>query len=174
MSIGISPLLEKRQTIGSAERTLRLVMQALNKGDLRLAVSRGITAIIQAASASVGAKKSTVKRAGKVIQEVRNIIQGAVLTKISQSVGLARGAMIFTSNVKGKKEKGIFIAASNPRVLSLFLHDKGIPFSDMQVSEDPPGIFINARSAKKARKFIQSAIKLIPEATRKALMRMSS
>ena len=81
MSVSISQLLGKRQKIVDAEHTLKITLDAAKEGNLRLAVSRGITAIIQAAAAAVGAAPPIVRRAEAIIQTVRNIIQGAVIKK---------------------------------------------------------------------------------------------
>jgi superfamily I DNA and RNA helicase len=86
MNIGITDLIGRKASISQAERTLKMAVSAAEKGDFRLASSRAITAIIQAASASVGASGSTIKRADFVVKSAREVIQGIVLSKIAMGV----------------------------------------------------------------------------------------
>lgn len=80
VTLGISPLLVERQTIAGARRTLRMALSAARKGDERLAVSRGITAAVQAAVA--GTRSRGVRNdADLVIQAVRELVQGIVLKR---------------------------------------------------------------------------------------------
>jgi len=74
-------LLGRRHSIVDAEHTYRIAAQAYGQGNLRLAVSRGITAVIQASIASMGAPEEVKERADRVIQGVRQIIHGAVLER---------------------------------------------------------------------------------------------
>jgi len=76
-------LLGKKHSITDAEHTLRMVMQSYKEGDYRLTISRGITAIIQASfAASINPDvPEIVERADKVIQSVRKIIQGIIISR---------------------------------------------------------------------------------------------
>ena len=84
MSLELSPLLVEVQTVGDAHRTLTLAFSAARKGDMRLAVSRAVTAIVQA---SVAAKcgqagASVLQTADGIIQKARDLVHGIVLEKL--------------------------------------------------------------------------------------------
>lgn len=83
----MSDLLGKKHSIVEAEHTLRIATGAYKRGDMRLAVSRGITAIIQASIASLNAPEEIVERSEHVVQGVRRIIQGAVLSRALSGLG---------------------------------------------------------------------------------------
>ncbi len=83
---GASALLGRKHSIVAAEKTLKGVHQAVDRGDLRLAVSRAITAIVQATSAAMSGPREVVERANRVIQEVRQVIHGAVIRRMSKTV----------------------------------------------------------------------------------------
>lgn len=74
-------LLSKTPSLEEAAHTLSIAVSAWKQGDRRLAVSRGITAAVQAGMASrrTGASEAHVERAEKIIQGVRNLIQGIVV-----------------------------------------------------------------------------------------------
>ena len=75
----VSPLVGKRASIVDAEHTLKLALSAAHHEDRRLAVSRAITAAVQAATASIGKPQEVVERAERVIQAVRQLVQGIVI-----------------------------------------------------------------------------------------------
>lgn len=75
----VSDLLGKRHSIARAEQTLKTMKSAAEAGNLRLAVSRGITTIIQATAAAYKAPAPIIRRAEAIVQETRNIIQGAII-----------------------------------------------------------------------------------------------
>lgn len=71
----------RKHSIVTAEHTLRIAVSALRRGDLRLAVSRGITAVIQASTAALGAPQEIKERADRVVQATRKLIQGVVVRR---------------------------------------------------------------------------------------------
>jgi hypothetical protein len=77
-------LLGRRHSVADAEHTLKTAVSALKRGDRRLASSRAVTAIIQAAIASMGAPDATVDRAEAVAFEGRRIIQSLVLSRAAR------------------------------------------------------------------------------------------
>lgn len=81
MSVSISDLLGKKHSINRAEMTFRSMKAAADEGNLRLAVSRGITAIIQATAAAYRAPAPIIRKAEALIQATREIIHGAVLRR---------------------------------------------------------------------------------------------
>jgi hypothetical protein len=81
VSASFSDLLGKSHSIARAELTLRSVKSAAKEGNIRLAVSRGITAIIHATAAAYKAPAPIVRKAEAIVQEVRDVIQGAVIKK---------------------------------------------------------------------------------------------
>ena len=83
MSISISELLGKKHPIGAAERTFVLVKAAVEEGNLRLAVSRGITVVIMATAAAMRAPAVIVRRAEELIQATRDIVHGAVIKRVA-------------------------------------------------------------------------------------------
>lgn len=86
MSLGLSPLLSKLQTLAMAKRTLKLAQRAAVKGDLRLGISRAITAVIQASIAAVKSSNKPIKiAADNVIQDARTLIMGIVVTRAEVS-----------------------------------------------------------------------------------------
>jgi hypothetical protein len=97
LSARISPavrdsLLGRRSPIVEAERTLKLALSALRRGDRRLAASRAITAIIQASTASVGATSDTLKRAWRVVFSARRLIHSIVIERAAR-LGLIYGGI---------------------------------------------------------------------------------
>lgn len=74
-------LLGQKHSIVDAEHTLQMTLRAFREGDLRLTVSRGITAVIQASIASVGALLEVKERADQVIQSVRKVIHGIAIQR---------------------------------------------------------------------------------------------
>lgn len=85
MSVSISELLGKKHPIGAAERTFGLVKAAVEEGNLRLAVSRGITVVIMATAAAMRAPALIVRRAEELIQATRDIVHGAVIKRAALS-----------------------------------------------------------------------------------------
>lgn len=80
--LGISPLLVEKQTLADARHTMAIATKAALKGDLRLGVSRAITAIIQAAVVAGKAKdKGTKLAADQVIQEARSLVMKIVVVR---------------------------------------------------------------------------------------------
>lgn len=79
-------LLGRKHSIVEAEHTLQIAFRAYREGNLRLAVSRGITAVIQASIASVGAILEIKERADRVVQAVRKMIQGVALKRAAARV----------------------------------------------------------------------------------------
>src|SRR3990172_2623262 len=73
-------LLGRRHSVATAEHTLKTALSALKRGDRRLASSRALTAVIQAAIASVGAAPLVVRRAEMVAFQGRRVIQHLVLS----------------------------------------------------------------------------------------------
>lgn len=163
-------LLGKKHTLASAKHTLILVLRAVKQGDLRLAVSRGITAIIQATAAAVGTSGSTVSEAANVVQAVRNVIHGAVIKKAASSLG---GGFRFRSRdpfkslnkktpapkktfVKSLKTVpipgGIFIPTKSPVLLETILMRSGIEGRNM--TPRPDGLEVRGEAAKKAMETI--------------------
>lgn len=68
--------------MADAIRTERLARSAARRGDLRLAVSRGITAVIQATRvAQMRGDNRSLDQADAIIQNVRDLVQGAVLKR---------------------------------------------------------------------------------------------
>jgi hypothetical protein len=140
----VHPLLGKRHTLAAAEHTLLLTLRAAKQGDLRLAVSRGITTIIQASSAAMGGSKETINKAANIVQGVRNVIHTAVISK--QAAGMLDGRIRdpFSSMRRAVSKKttpvkrthdfktmsipgGIFIPSNNPLALETFLMRGGVP-----------------------------------------------
>ena len=79
-ALGISPLLVEHQTLADARHTMKIAAQAASKGNLRLGVSRAITAVIQASIVAASTKnKSTKLYADLVIQDARELIMGIVV-----------------------------------------------------------------------------------------------
>jgi len=56
-----------------AEHTLKITLDAAEEGNLRLAASRGITAIIQATAAAVGAAPPIIRRAEAILGAARRL-----------------------------------------------------------------------------------------------------
>lgn len=81
MSVSISDLLGKKHSIDRAELTFRSMKAAADEGNLRLAVSRGITVVIQATAAAYRAPAPIVHKAEILIQATREIIHGAVIRR---------------------------------------------------------------------------------------------
>lgn len=82
MRLGISPLLVRKPTLGEARKTMNLALSAARRGDLRLGVSRAITAIAQASIVGYLAKGQSGKLAAdNVIQDARGLIQGIVVER---------------------------------------------------------------------------------------------
>lgn len=80
--VGISPLLTRKQTLADARHTMVIAKKAALKGDLRLGVSRAITAIIQAAVVAAQAKDRTTRMyADQVIQNARELIMEIVVAR---------------------------------------------------------------------------------------------
>ena len=90
MSISVSELLGKKHSIVAAEHTLKLMHAAAAEENLRLAVSRGITAVIQATAAAMNAPDEIVERAERVVQEVRQVAQSAAIRKVAMGLGVVR------------------------------------------------------------------------------------
>ena len=80
-------LMGRRHSIATAEHTLKIALSALKQGNRRLASSRAVTAVIQAAIASIGASPMVVRRAELIGFEGRRIIQHLVLSRAA-SLGL--------------------------------------------------------------------------------------
>lgn len=82
MTLGISPLVEGRQSLKDARHTFKLARSAARQGNQRLAVSRGITAAVQAAKASclVRSQKALLE-ADNLIQDVRELVQGIIIKR---------------------------------------------------------------------------------------------
>jgi hypothetical protein len=83
MKLGTETLVGRKASISKAERTLASAITAVKRGDLRLASSRAVTAAVQAATASIGASPSVVRRADQVTKDAREIIQGIVISEIA-------------------------------------------------------------------------------------------
>lgn len=82
MSLALSPLLTKKQTLAAARHTMVLAKKAALKGDLRLGVSRAITAVIQAAVVAAQSKdKATKLSADQVIQDARDLVMKIVVVR---------------------------------------------------------------------------------------------
>ena len=82
MSLGISPLLTRKQTLSAARHTMVIAKKAALKGDLRLGVSRAITGVIQAAVVAAQSKdKATKLSADQVIQDGRELIMKIVVVR---------------------------------------------------------------------------------------------
>ena len=83
MNLGLSPLLVEKTKLDDAKHTMHLAMDAAKRGDTRLAVSRAITAAVQASRVSCFAKDNrTLVAADDVIQRAREVIQGIALKKV--------------------------------------------------------------------------------------------
>ena len=119
MSVSISQLLGKKQKIADAEHTLKITLDAAEEGNLRLAASRGITAIIQATAAAVGAAPPIIRRAEAIIQTVRNIIQGVVIKKAALGSFGGRPASTFWSRPYGgtKRPREIKMPSLLPKLI---------------------------------------------------------
>jgi len=64
-----------------------MAWNAAKRGDMRLAVSRGITAAVIAARVSCKARdKRTLRRADDVIQGVRGLIQGILMKRAAANL----------------------------------------------------------------------------------------
>lgn len=82
MSLGISPLLTRKQTLAAARHTMVIARKAALKGDLRLGVSRAITAVVQAAVVAAQSKdKATKLSADQVIQDARDLVMKIVVVR---------------------------------------------------------------------------------------------
>lgn len=81
MSVSVSDLLGKKHSIDRAAQTFRSMKAAVDEGNLRLAVSRGITVIIQATAAAYKAPAPIIRKAEVLIQATREIIHGAVIRR---------------------------------------------------------------------------------------------
>lgn len=128
-----SLLLKRKPKIGEAERTLKLANAAWKKGDLRLAVSRAITAVVQAA------KSGNIKRADKVVKDARVLLQGAVISKMP---GAIEGLW--------KPSNGdLHIRCSNIEIMIFSLARGGIPFDQIRPVCD--GVVVEAGHANKAK-----------------------
>lgn len=80
--LGISPLLTGRPTLADARHTMKIAQSAALKGDLRLGVSRAITAVIQAAVVAGGTKDRDVKlKANEVVQDARTLIMNIIIVR---------------------------------------------------------------------------------------------
>lgn len=79
--MSISDLLGKKHSINRAEQTFKSMKAAADEGNLRLAVSRGITVIIQATAAAYKAPAPIIRKAEILIQATRDIIHGAVIRR---------------------------------------------------------------------------------------------
>lgn len=80
--LGISPLLTGRPTLADARHTMKIAQSAALKGDLRLGVSRAITAVIQAAVVAAQSKSKTMKlQADQVIQGARGLIMDIIVVR---------------------------------------------------------------------------------------------
>jgi len=82
--------LGRKHSIVTAEHTFRIALSAFQRKDLRLAVSRGITAVIQASSAAIGAPEEIKERADKVVQGVRKLVQGVVIKRAISGLSAIR------------------------------------------------------------------------------------
>lgn len=81
-SLGISPLLTRKQTLAQARHTMVIARKAALKGDLRLGVSRAITAAVQAAIVAAESDSKTTKLyADQVIQDARDLIMGIIVAR---------------------------------------------------------------------------------------------
>ena len=81
-SLGISPLLVRKQSLTGARHTMKIARQAAVKGDLRLGVSRAITAAVQAAIVAAQTGSRDVKhQADQVIQDARDLIMGIIVAR---------------------------------------------------------------------------------------------
>lgn len=83
-------LIGKKHPIGTAEHTLQTALSALKRGDRRLASSRAVTAVAQAAAAAVGASSDIIDRAEKVVFEARRLIQSLVIARAARLGYLSR------------------------------------------------------------------------------------
>jgi len=82
VSLALSPLLVKKQTLAAARHTMVIARKAALKGDLRLGVSRAITAVIQAAIVAAQSKdKATKLSADQVIQDARDLVMKIVVVR---------------------------------------------------------------------------------------------
>jgi len=82
VSLGLSPLLAKKQTLAAARHTMVIARKAALKGDLRLGVSRAITAVIQAAVVAAQSKdRATKLYADQVIQDARDLVMKIVVVR---------------------------------------------------------------------------------------------
>jgi hypothetical protein len=82
VSLSLSPLLTKKQTLAAARHTMVIAKKAALKGDLRLGVSRAITAVIQAAVVAAQSKdKATKLSADQVIQDARDLVMKIVVVR---------------------------------------------------------------------------------------------
>jgi flagellar biosynthesis protein FliR len=80
--LGISPLLTERQTLAAARHTMTIAKRAAVKRDLRLGVSRAITAVVQASVVAAQTKNRKTKLdADQVIQSARELIMGIVVAR---------------------------------------------------------------------------------------------
>ena len=134
-------LLGRKHSILKAQHTLKLVLQAVKRGDLRLAVSRGITAVIEASSAAVGAPEATVGKAKAIVEAVRKVIQGAVITKMDSLSGpRMRWSVPKRYGEKGYKSIGPLINRPKPAVTAAS-SGKGL-----QTRVIPQGIVVYSKS----------------------------
>lgn len=79
-SLGVSPLLIEHQTLADARHTMKIARSAAQRGNIRLGVSRAITAVIQASIVASETKNRSMKfYADLVIQEARELIMGIVV-----------------------------------------------------------------------------------------------
>lgn len=88
MNLGVSPLLVERPSLREAVRTMAGARSAAGRGDLRLGVSRAMTAIIQAGIAGYLAEGEREKlSADRVIQDARELVMGIVVQRALRRSG---------------------------------------------------------------------------------------
>jgi len=91
--LGAIELLAKSASVADAEHTLALALGAWKRGDRRLAISRAITAAVQAGIAGrrPSATEADIERSERVIQRVRNLVQGVVVGEALSGFKKKRG-----------------------------------------------------------------------------------
>lgn len=134
----MSDLLKGRAKVADAERTMGLSVSAYKKGNLRLAVSRAITAII------IAARSRSPKRAQKVIASARKLIHGVAISKMS---GTIKGLM-------GPSKKDLSIDCEHVEVMTFTLARGGIPFDHIKVPSDRRSVIVSRKYAGAAKRVL--------------------
>lgn len=129
-------LLKGKAKISDAERTIALALASKKRGDLRLAASRAITAVV------IAARSRSPKRADKVVKEAREIMQSIVLDRMP---GTIKGLM-------SPARKDLVIECEHIEVMIFTLTRGGVPFNEIRVSQNPKAVVVPRKYASMAKK----------------------